>query len=130
MKIYAVIANTFDGDSLHYDIVKAFTDKGVAEEFSEKCEEETKRVQKEVQEYYEIHRKELDEISLRFTKLVHENSKKKIMIDYSELPDSLRRIEIHRGEDKIFKTHKYQPDFSDFDDNPQYDVEEIELEGE
>jgi hypothetical protein len=121
--IYIVVSDSYSISN----VVQAFTVKEVAEEFVAKCEEEVIRITDEVNTYREKHRDELHKIGESFTKLVLENSKKKIMIDYTKVPESIRRLEIQEGEEVIYKSHKYDSDFCRGNDPTEYYIQEAKL---
>jgi len=125
--IYIVVSDSYDGECGYSNVVQAFTVKEVAEELVAKCEEEATRIIDEVNAYREKHGDELHKIGESLTKLVIENSKKKILIDYSKVPESIRRLEIQEGEDVIYKSHKYDHDFCR-DDATDYYIQEAKLD--
>lgn len=128
MIIYVLISDAFDGDCSYQEIIKAFKDKQKAEEFAINCQKETDRIRKEIKAHYEKYREELDNISNILRKKIMTHSKKKIVIEWSKCPQSIRRKEIINKTNRIYKSHKYHPDFGDIDDQHEYNIVEVELE--
>ena len=129
MKIHIVIYESWDGDGLIRNILKAFEEKSDAEEFVNLCNKECKRILSEVKEHNEKYEKELLLMSDVVRDLILENGRKKKpeMIDFSKLPESQRRQEINNISRSIFKSHKYDTEFMDFDNEYEYIIEEVEL---
>ena len=130
MKIYVIVYDMFDGDCSYNRIIKAFTNDLDAEEFCSLCKAESQRIHKEIEYHYEIHADELDEINSKVRDIIYANGKlkKPKVLDFSKLPESIRRREIGDAEQEMLKSHKYDPDFRSLEDEYCYNIEEVELD--
>lgn len=128
--IYVVVCDTFDGECSDWDMIKAFTRKTKAEVFMQKCHEELERIREELQVHNAKYVKELSEISERLRIRVLENSKNRIVMDYSKDPDSIRRREIQEIEQNISRSHKYHNNHYRIDlyEEVEYNIRELQLE--
>ena len=130
MIIYVVVYDMFDGECSYNRIIKAFTKEKDAEEHAALCKAECERINKEVDEYYKKHEDEINILNEAVRQHIYKNGKRKIpkVIDFSELPESIRRLEILTVEREIIKSHKYDADFMSLEDEYCYNIEELELD--
>lgn len=127
MIINVVTYSNYDGSCSYDRMVKAFLTGEEATEYAAKCKVECERIDEEVKEWNRINMPEITALGeiIRDTIL-----DKKSKVDITKTYESIRRIEMIEEETNIFKTHKYDPDFSFLEDEYCYNVEELEFDNE
>ena len=83
--------------------LKAFGTLNQSEDYCDKCSEEKQRIQKELKEYWDIHKAEYDKLQTKI---------RKILINKENMVDSnahKRQCELTDESIKIEKSHKHHP---------------------
>lgn len=104
-EIYLVEYCYDDFDDYMVYPIKAFKDKQKAELFVKDCEEESLRVDIELQKYWVKHRPEYDKTSENIREKVRKRQYTR------DLPGVKRRMELMKGEHNILRSHKHLPNY-------------------
>ena len=85
--------------------IRAFRDEQKAKLFIEECNEESLRVDLEIEAHWSHHQQEYDKVG----ETIREKVRGK-QFDHN-LPEVKRRLEIMEGERSILNSHKYHPNY-------------------
>ena len=126
-KIYVVVVETFDGECLYYDNIRAFRKESDAENFATKCEEEVKRIRRELKDHEDKYFIENEKLAEKIVDGIAKCDLKETY-DFKNEPAVVRQKEIRDLRDKILTSHKYHKGILDVYDKISYNIQELALE--